>query len=119
MIDNKTLIACGLVIAIAIGIIAVFFASGDPDGLESTALVVQGQKNITGNSLPDAAVHENMEGKFTYNPPMPDYSAGERNGPGGSVFAIVGGTILAFAIAIGLIYAIKAATKKIPPKVNQ
>jgi len=119
MIDNKTLIACGLIIALAIGIVAVFFASGDPDGLESTALVVQGQKTITGNSPPDAAVNENMEGKFTYNPPMPDYSIRERSGPGGSVLAILGGTIIAFVIAIGLIYAIKAATKKTPPKVNQ
>ena len=119
MINNKTLIACGLIIAIAIGIVAVFFASGDPDGLESTALVVQGQKTITGSSLPDAEVHENMEDKFTYTPPMPDYSVGEKSGSGGSVLAIIGGTILAFAIAIGLIYVIKAATKKTPPKVNQ
>jgi len=41
MIDNKILIAGGLVIAILIGVAAVFQASGDPDGLESTALVIQ------------------------------------------------------------------------------
>ena len=37
-----------MVIALLIGVIAVFMASADPDGLESTALVVQGQKDLTG-----------------------------------------------------------------------
>ena len=36
---------------------------------------------------------------------MPDYSLGERRGPLGGIVAIVVGTILAFGIAIGLIYA--------------
>ena len=44
MIDNKTLVIGGLVIAILIGVVAVFLASGDPDGMESTALIIQGQK---------------------------------------------------------------------------
>ena len=48
MIDNKTFIIGGIIIALIIGVAAVFLASGDPDGLESTALVVQGQKTITG-----------------------------------------------------------------------
>jgi cobalt/nickel transport protein len=119
MIDNKTLIACGLIIAIAIGVLAVFFASEDPDGLESSALIVQGQKTLTGLSSPDAKIHENMEGKFAYNSPMPDYSLGEESGPGGGIISIVGGTLLAFLIAIGLIFALKVAYKKLPPKANQ
>ena len=119
MINNKTLLVCGLIIAIAIGVIAVFLASGDPDGLESTALVVQGQKALTGSTPPDSEIKENMEGKFAYKSPMPDYSLGENSGPGGGVLAIVGGTILAFIIAIGLIYALKVAGKKNPPKANQ
>ena len=44
MMDNKTFIIVGIVIALLIGVVAVFMASGDPDGLESTALVVQGRK---------------------------------------------------------------------------
>jgi cobalt/nickel transport protein len=119
MIDNKTLLVCGLIIAIAIGVVAVFLASGDPDGLESTALVVQGQKALSGPTPPDAEIKENMEGKFTYKSPMPDYSLGESDSPGGGVLAIVGGTILAFIIAISLIYALKVAGKKNPPKANQ
>ena len=44
MIDNKTFIVAGLIIALIIGVIAVFAASSDPDGLESTALVYRGRK---------------------------------------------------------------------------
>ena len=46
--DNKTFIIVGIAIALLIGVVAVFFASGDPDGLESTALMIQGQKSLTG-----------------------------------------------------------------------
>ena len=119
MIDNKTLIVCGLVIALVIGILAVFFASGDPDGLESTALVVQGQKDLAGSAPPGAAINTNTEGKYTYNPPMPDYSPGAGSGAGGSILAMVGGTLLAFLVAIGLIFALKVVHKKNPPKANQ
>lgn len=119
MIDNKTLIAGGLIIAILIGVVAVFLASSDPDGLDSTVLVVQGQKALTGPTPPDAEIEESIEGKFAYSAPMPDYSLGEESGPGGGILAIVGGTLLAFLVAIGLIFALKVAGKKSPPKANQ
>ncbi len=77
MIDNKTLIIGGLVIAILIGVVAVFLASSDPDGMESTALIIQGQKSLIGPTPPDAEIQENLEGKFAYSAPMPDYSLGE------------------------------------------
>jgi cobalt/nickel transport protein len=109
MIDNKTLIAGGLIIAIFIGILAVFLASGDPDGLESTALMIQGEKTLTGSTPPNAEIQENMEGKFSYIPAMPDYSLGEGFGPLGGIVAIIVGTILAFGIALGIVYAIKIA----------
>jgi cobalt/nickel transport protein len=118
MIDNKTLVVGGLVIAILIGVVAVFLASNDPDGLESTALMIQGGKTLTGPTPPDAEIQEDMEGKFTYSAPMADYSLGEGLGSRGGILAIVGGTVLAFLIVIGLIYALKIAGKKIPPKVN-
>lgn len=119
MIDNKSLIVGGLVIAILIGVIAVFMASGDPDGLESTALIIQGGKTLTGPTPPDAEIQEDMHGKFTYSAPMPDYSIGEGMGSTGGILAIVGGTILAFLVAIGLIYALKVAGKRNPPDVNR
>jgi cobalt/nickel transport protein len=115
MIDNKTLLVGGLIIAVIIGVVAVFLASGDPDGLESTALIIQGQKTLTGTTPPDAEIHENPEGKFSYMAPMSDYSLGEGAGSSGGVVAIVGGTILAFLVALGLVYALKITRKKDKP----
>jgi cobalt/nickel transport protein len=111
MIDNKTLIIGGLAIAILIGVLAVFLASSDPDGMESTALIIQGEKSLIGPTPPDAEINENMEGKFAYSAPMPDYSLGETMGSTGGILAIVGGTILAFLVATGLIYALKISKK--------
>jgi cobalt/nickel transport protein len=111
MMDNKTFIAAGLIIALIIGMIAVFAASSDPDGLESTAFVVQGLKTLTGQTPPDAELQENHEGTFSYESLMPDYSLGEDWGPLGGIIAIVVGTILAFLVVIGLVYTVKMATK--------
>jgi cobalt/nickel transport protein len=111
MIDNRTFIVAGLIIAVIIGMIAVFAASSDPDGLESTALVVQGEKALTGETPPDAEIAENLEGTFSYESLMPDYSLGEEWGPIGGIIAIVTGTILAFLVVIGLVYAVKMGAK--------
>lgn len=109
--DNKTFLIAGIVIALLIGVVAVFMASGDPDGLESTALIVQGQKTLTGPTPPDAEIKEDMNGKFSYESPMPDYSLGESMGSMGGLVAIVVGTILAFLVVLGLAYGIKMAGK--------
>jgi cobalt/nickel transport protein len=111
MMDNKTFIIAGIIVALLIGVVAVFLASGDPDGLESTALIVQGQKTLTGDTPPDAEIHEDLTGKFSYESPMPDYSLGEEMGPLGGLIAIIVGTILAFLIVLGLAYGIKMAGK--------
>jgi len=111
MMDNKTFFVVGIIIALLIGVVAVFMASGDPDGLESTALVVQGQKTITGSTPADAEIHEETAGRFAYSSPMPDYSMGESMGQLGGIIAIVVGTILAFLVVLGLAYGIKAAGK--------
>lgn len=117
MMDNKTFIIAGVIIALLIGGIAVFMASGDPDGLESTALVVQGQKQLTGATPEDAEIHEDLTGKFSYESPMPDYSLGESLGSTGGIVAIVVGTILAFLVVLGLAYGLKLINK--PEKQNQ
>lgn len=114
MMDNKTFIAVGIIIALVIGGAAVFLASGDPDGLESTALMVQGQKTLTGATPADAEIQENMTGKFSYASPMPDYSI-ESLGTTGGLLAIIGGTIVAFLIVLGLAYGIKVAIKPVKP----
>ncbi len=111
MMDNKTFIIVGIIVAILIGVVAVFMASGDPDGLESTALVVQGQKQLTGATPQDAEIEEDLTGKFSYSSPMPDYSLGDALGSTGGLIAIIVGTILAFFVVLGLAYGIKVAVK--------
>jgi cobalt/nickel transport protein len=99
--ENRTFIIAGIAIALLIGIVAVFFASADPDGLESTALIIQGQKTLTGSTPGDAEIQEDLNGKFSYSSPMPDYSLGEAMGPLGGIIAIVAGTLLAFGLVLG------------------
>ncbi|MCK9581103.1 MAG: PDGLE domain-containing protein [Methanoregula sp.] len=111
MMDNKTFIIAGIIVALLIGVVAVFMASGDPDGLESTALVVQGQKDLTGATPEDAEIEEDLSGKFSYSAPMPDYSLGDAMGQPGGIVAIVIGTILAFIVVLGIAYGLKAAGK--------
>ncbi len=117
MMDNRTFIIAGIILALLVGVVAVFLASGSPDGLESTALVVQGQKTLTGDTPEEAEIHEDTAGKFSYSSPMPDYSLGDEMGAGGGIIAIVAGTILAFLVVLGLAYGIKAYAK--PAKPNQ
>lgn len=117
--DTKTFLITGIVIALLIGVGAVFFASGDPDGLESTALVVQGQKTLTGDTGKDAEIQEDTTGKFSYESPMPDYSLGEQLGPVGGIIAIVTGTLIAFCIVLGLSKVLIAKKKEQETKINQ
>jgi cobalt/nickel transport protein len=111
MMDNKTFIIAGIIVALLIGVVAVFFASADPDGLESTMLVVQGQKDLTGGTPENAEIQEDLTDKFSYTSLMPDYSLGEDMGPLGGLIAIIVGTIIAFLIVLGLAYTIKVANK--------
>lgn len=117
--DNKTFIVYGIIIALAIGVLAVFLASSSPDGLESTALIVQGQKSLTGDTPPDAEIQEDLNGKFSYASPMPDYSLGEQFGPLGGIVAIVVGTLLAFLIVLGALKCITIIKNPEKPKPNQ
>jgi cobalt/nickel transport protein len=113
MMDNKTFLIAGIIVALLIGVVAVFLASGDPDGLESTALVVQGQKDLTGGTPEDAEIHEATDGRFSYESPMPDYALGDEMGSTGGIIAIVVGTILAFLVVFGLAYGIKKTAKPV------
>jgi cobalt/nickel transport protein len=106
-IDNNTFIIIGVVLAIAIGVIAVFFASGDPDGLESTALFVQGEKDLMGQSPEEGDAEAIGTGVSVYSSPFPDYSMGEHFGPIGSIAAIVIGTLAMVAVALGAVRVIR------------
>jgi cobalt/nickel transport protein len=101
MMETKHFVAIGIIIAVVIGVVAVFLASGDPDGLESTALFVQGEKSLTGLTPPDAEVVEDVHGGFAYESPMPDYSV-EGMDTSGQVIAILVGIGISFIIVLGI-----------------
>jgi cobalt/nickel transport protein len=103
---NKKFLVAGLLLALAISIIAVFLASGDPDGLDSTALIASGQKTLTAPATGDEVTVE-APGHFSYSSPMQDYSLGESWGPLGGIIAMVIGTILTFIVGIGLAFLLK------------
>lgn len=100
--DNRMFLIAGVLLAVAIGTLAVFFASSNPDGLESSALVIQGQKPLTGDTPPDAEVQEPGGGGFSYTSPMPDYTLGRGPGKTGDTLAIIIGIILSFIIVLGI-----------------
>lgn len=103
---NRKFLIAGILIALAISIIAVFFASSDPDGLDSTALIVSGQKSLTAPATSDEVTVE-APGHFTYSSPMQDYTLGERWGPLGGIIAMVVGTVLTFFVVIGLVFLLR------------
>ena len=107
MMDNKTFLIVGVIIALVIGVLAVFLASGDPDGLESTALIVSGQKELTGASPEDGDAEAVGTGTFVYESPMPDYSLGDEMGPLGGVIAIIVGIFLTLAVVIGATWLVR------------
>ena len=102
MVAARTLLATGLAVAIIIGIGAIFLASGGPDGLESAALVVQGEKSLTGPAPPDAEVKAPGQNGISYIPPFPDYTLGGGSGHAGSIIAIVLGIVLTFGAIFGI-----------------
>ncbi len=102
MRDSRKLVAAGIVLAVLIAFGAVFLASPAPDGLESTALVVQGDKTLTGDTPPDAEVHEDTEGRFTYESLFPDYSLGDAWGKPGEILALTAGILLMVLLIYGI-----------------
>lgn len=103
MMDNKTFLIAGIVIACVIGVLAVFFASGDPDGLESTALYVQGEKELLGHSPEEGDPEALGTGTAVFEAPFPDYAMSEDLGTPGAVFIFIVGIILTMIVAIGAV----------------
>lgn len=112
MMDNKKFMAIGIIVALIIGILAVFLASGDPDGLESTALVVQDEKTIMGASPDDGDAEAIGYGTFTYESPLPDYSMGESAGAVGDIIALIIGIFITFGLIAGVAWAVTSKTSK-------
>jgi cobalt/nickel transport protein len=103
---NMKFLIVGVLLALAVSIVAVFMASSDPDGLDSTALIASGQKTLTAPATGEDISVE-APGHLTYESPMPDYSLGERWGTMGGIIAMVIGTILTFALGIGIAWLLK------------
>jgi cobalt/nickel transport protein len=100
MISNGQLVVAGIALALVIGAAAVFFASSDPDGLDSTALIVQGQKELTQPANPDAELDEAaLPGRFEYSAPFPDYTV-EGAGKLTDVGLMIVGTVLALVVVL-------------------
>lgn len=112
MMTNKQFIVAGIIIALIVGITAVFMASGDPDGLESTALVVQGEKTLTGQSPEDGDAEAIGLGTFTYESPLPDYSMGEAAGTGGDIVALIIGIFITFGLIAGVAWVLTSKVTK-------
>lgn len=93
-------IIVGLIIAFLIGAGAVFFASDNPDGLESTALVVQNTKALFGESPDDGDPEAVGTGSFEYQAPIPDYTLNQ--GAGIDVLVALLGILLTFALVFGV-----------------
>ncbi len=104
---NHRLIAVGVALALVVGVAAVFLASSDPDGLDSTALIAQGQKELTAPANSDAEIDEAaLPGSFEYSAPFPDYTL-EGAGKLTDVALMAGGILVALAVVLGLGFGIK------------
>lgn len=108
--NTKQFMMAGLALALIIGVTAVFLASADPDGLESTAFYVQGEKSLTGPSPEEGDAEAIGAGTFEYDAPMPDYAMSDDLGSTGQIIAIVAGIFIMFIIGYG-ISAVMTTTK--------
>ncbi len=87
-------IGTGIVIALAIAILAPYYASTYPDGLDSTFLRLSGVKN------PDT-VHINDSEVAQWQAPFTDYMIPGMDKPG-EVLAIISGIVVLFVIGFGI-----------------
>ena len=93
-----TFLVVGLIIALVIGCGAVFFASGDPDGLDSTLLVSGGAKDLFS---PAHGEIEEVKDPIGWESPMPDYVlGGEDGGTLGGVIALIIGICVALVVIL-------------------
>jgi len=74
----RTFLIVGLLIAMVIFCAAFFLASTNPDGLDSTFLVSEGQKEIFAPAIGDDVAGEENN-PINWNAPIPDYAFGDSN----------------------------------------
>jgi cobalt/nickel transport system permease protein len=102
------IIVAGIAVALAISIIAPFYASTYPDGLDSTFLSAYGAKDPTivhidesKAALAESAVAEKTGNTFSWEAPLPGYSLPGLDKPG-EVLAIIFGVLVLFILGFGI-----------------
>ena len=102
------IIVAGITIALALAIIAPYYASTYPDGLDSTFLSAYGAKDVTTVHIDEAkavsaegAVAEKTGNTFSWQAPLPDYAIPGMDKPG-EAMAIIFGVLVLFALGFGI-----------------
>ena len=88
--NNRKFFYFGITVALLIAVLAPFFASQNPDGLESAAAGV----------IEESKLSDLEESEPVVSAPMADYSI-EGMGKSGEVAAIAGGTLAVLVISFG------------------
>ena len=101
----------GIILTLIVGVLAIFLASEDPDGLESTALVISGQKTLTGASPAEGDPEVVGSGTFFYESPFQDYSIPDM-GKGGTLIASILGILITLFLVLGISWTIKMSKNK-------
>jgi len=102
------LIIGGITIALAIAILAPYYASTYPDGLDSTFLSAYGAKDVSTVHIDESkvgpaevAVSDKTGNTFAWQAPLPDYSLPGLDKPG-EVLAILFGVSVLFILGFGI-----------------
>jgi len=105
---KDVVIVAGITIALALAIIAPYYASTYPDGLDSTFLSAYGAKDVTTVHIDEAkavsaegAVAEKTGNTFSWQAPLPDYAIPGMDKPG-EAMAIIFGVLVLFALGFGI-----------------
>ncbi len=105
---KEIVIAAGIVIALSIAILAPYYASTYPDGLDSTFLTLSGVKdpdtvsvNESGIESAHATAQEKTGTSVSWEAPLTDYAIPGLDKPG-EVLAIIFGVMVLFALGFGI-----------------
>ena len=103
--SKDIIIAAGIAVALSISILAPYYASTYPDGLESTFLTLSGVKNTgifpANETSPQPAQAAVTDDSLPWKAPLIDYTIPGLDKPG-EVLAIMFGVVVLFALGFGV-----------------
>jgi len=103
--SKDIVIAAGIAVALSIAILAPYYASTYPDGLESTFLTLSGAKNTgifpANETSPQSAQAAVTDDSLPWKAPLIDYTIPGLDKPG-EVLAIMFGVVVLFALGFGV-----------------